>query len=117
MEESREEFMINIPGVVTLHSRGRIKDICFRLQHEEKVVVKCEPVYVPERLPPSQASPQHGQQSRLKTVKCIEGDWSFIRVHHGDIASQQVSIIKVLDCMFLVHVICVGRCDCQQNRE
>jgi len=87
-----EEFTINIPGVVTLHSRGRIKDVCFRLKHEESVIVECKPVYVsvPDQLPPSQTPPRPGQQSRLKAVNYIEGDWSFLRVHHGNIALQQV---------------------------
>jgi len=85
-----EEFTISVPGVVTLHSRGRIQDVCCRLKYEENVTIECHPVHVPEASTP--LSPLHSQQARLKTVKCIERDWSFIRIDKGDIASQQVGM-------------------------
>ena len=88
MEE--EEFTISAPGVVTLHSRGRIQDVCFRLKHEENVTIECHPVHVVDASPP--LSPLHPQRSRVKSVKCVEGDWSFIRIDKGDIASQQVEL-------------------------
>ena len=98
MEGSREEFTISAPGVVTLHSRGRIQDVCFRLKYEENVTIECYPVHVPDTSPP--LSPLHPQQSRVKSVKFVEGDWSFIRIDKGDIASQQVRL--AIDSIFSV---------------
>ena len=85
-----EEFTISEPGVVTLHTRGRIQDVCCRLKYEENVTIECHPVHVPDSSPP--LSPLHPQRSRLKSVECVEGDWSFIRIDKGDIALQQVGI-------------------------
>lgn len=85
-----EEFTISEPGVVTLHIRGRIQDVCCRLKYEQNVTIECQPVHVPETNPP--LSPLHLQRSRLKSVKVVEEDWSFIRIDKGDIASQQVGM-------------------------
>ena len=98
------EFTISSPGVVTLYNRGRIQDACFRLKYEEKVTIECHPVHVTDASPP--LSPLHPQQSRLKSVKCVEGDWSFIRIDKGDIASQQVWVREISG--FLKYTV-VGR--------
>lgn len=106
-----EEFTINTPGVVTLHGRGRIQDICCRLKYEKNVTIECQPVHVPEASPPP--SPLHPQQrSRLSTVKRIERDWSFIRIDKGDIASQKVGIHGTVS-YFSDHSRFLGGCNRQ----
>lgn len=110
-----EEFTISEPGVVTLHSRGRIQDVCIRLKYEENVTIECRPVHVPDASPP--LSPLHPQCSRLKSVECVEGDWSFIRIDKGDIALQQVGIRGCLP-FTLVNTLAIfilGGCDCEQD--
>ena len=110
-----EEFTICEPGVVTLHSRGRIQDVCFRLKYEENVTIECHPVHVPETNPP--LSPLHPQCSRLKSVQCVEGDWSFIQIDKGDIASKQVGIHACLPFTRLgtFAIFISGGRDCKQD--